>query len=117
MARAPEKSTAKNARKPSDRVSGRAGGTTAVKQRRPGPALLEQRKLGPLTFWQIAALLILLVATVLRLYLLTENVFHHDEGVNGNFMTALVRTGYYRYDPANYHGPTLDYAARPSRSI
>ncbi len=34
---------------------------------------------------------------------------HHDEGVNGLFMTALFRTGYYHYDPANYHGPTLYY--------
>ena len=117
MARAPEKSTAKSQRRASSRASGRAGRSAAVKQRGPGPAQLDQRKLGPLTFWQIAALVILLVAAALRLYLLTEKVFHHDEGVNGNFMTSLFHTGYYRYDPSNYHGPTLYYAALLTSSI
>src|SRR5262249_44526181 len=32
-----------------------------------------------------------------------------DEGVNGQFLTNLFRTGYYHYDPANFHGPTLYY--------
>ncbi len=67
--------------------------------------------------WQVAALVILLVAAILRLYLLTDKVFHHDEGVNGNFMVSLFRTGYYHYDPANYHGPTLYYAALLISSI
>ena len=67
--------------------------------------------------WQVAALLILFVAAVLRLYLLTDKVFHHDEGVNGNFMVSLFRNGYYHYDPANYHGPTLYYAALLTTSI
>lgn len=67
--------------------------------------------------WQVAALLILLVAAVLRLYMLTDKVFHHDEGVNGNFMVSLFRNGYYHYDPANYHGPTLYYAALLTTSI
>jgi uncharacterized protein (TIGR03663 family) len=115
MARAPEKSKAKSARKPDGKVLGRAARSAAVKQR--GPVQLDQRKLGPLSFWQVAALLILLVAAVLRLYLLTDKVFHHDEGVNGNFMTALFHTGYYHYDPANYHGPTLYYAALLTSSI
>ncbi|HKR59422.1 MAG TPA: flippase activity-associated protein Agl23, partial [Pyrinomonadaceae bacterium] len=35
----------------------------------------------------------------------------HDEGVNGNFLTRLVREGVYRYDPENYHGPTIYYFA------
>jgi uncharacterized protein (TIGR03663 family) len=35
--------------------------------------------------------------------------FHHDEGVNGNFLVRLVREGAYQYDPGNYHGPTLYY--------
>ena len=39
--------------------------------------------------------------------------FHHDEGVNGFFLTNLVRDGVYKYDPANYHGPTLYYIALP----
>ncbi|MCV4626294.1 hypothetical protein OFC18_29905, partial [Escherichia coli] len=35
----------------------------------------------------------------------------HDEGVNGWFLTNLFREGIYKYDPANYHGPTLYYIA------
>ena len=39
---------------------------------------------------------------------------HHDEGVNGFFLTNLVRNGIYKYDPSNYHGPTLYYLTLPS---
>jgi uncharacterized protein (TIGR03663 family) len=52
---------------------------------------------------------VLVGATVLRLLYLTLKPLHHDEGVNGLFLTTLFRTGYYHYDPANYHGPTLYY--------
>ena len=62
-------------------------------------------------FWFIAVVAILLVAAILRLYDLNLVPLHHDEGVNGNFMVRLVREGYYHYDPANYHGPTLYYFA------
>ena len=51
----------------------------------------------------------MLVAAVLRLYDLDLVPLHHDEGVNGNFLTRLVREGIYRYDPENYHGPTIYY--------
>jgi uncharacterized protein (TIGR03663 family) len=64
-----------------------------------------------------AALLILLVAAALRLPELALNPFHHDEGVNGWFTTNLVRAGGYRYDPANYHGPTLYYFALASEIL
>jgi uncharacterized protein (TIGR03663 family) len=36
---------------------------------------------------------------------------HHDEGVNGFFLTKLFRTWSYQYDPENYHGPSLYYFA------
>lgn len=49
------------------------------------------------------------VATLLRLYHLTLKPLHHDEGVNGFFLTRLVREGIYQYDPANYHGPSIYY--------
>ncbi|MEP6818697.1 MAG: flippase activity-associated protein Agl23 [bacterium] len=61
--------------------------------------------------WFIAVVAILLVAAILRLYDLNLVPLHHDEGVNGNFLVRLVREGYYHYDPANYHGPTLYYFA------
>ena len=59
--------------------------------------------------WFIAAVAILFVAAVLRLYDLDLVPLHHDEGVNGNFLTRLVREGIYHYDPENYHGPTIYY--------
>ncbi len=58
---------------------------------------------------QIACAGILLAAGLLRLLYLTEKPLHHDEGVNGLFLAPLFRQGYYHYDPANYHGPTLYY--------
>ena len=60
-------------------------------------------------WWSSAA--ILLAAALLRLLFLTEKPLHHDEGVNGLFLVNLFRTGYYHYDPANYHGPSLYYIA------
>jgi uncharacterized protein (TIGR03663 family) len=109
MARVPVKSAAKSERrqKANRRRSARAAGQN----------WFEQGKSGPLTAWQLAALIILVFAAILRLYQVTEKVFHHDEGVNGNFMVSLFRNGYYHYDPANYHGPTLYYAALLTSSI
>jgi uncharacterized protein (TIGR03663 family) len=62
-----------------------------------------------LGLWYWAAGGILLAATVLRLLYLTGKVLHHDEGVNGVFLATLFRSGYYHYDPSNFHGPTLYY--------
>lgn len=69
------------------------------------------------TSWEWTAAGILFGAAFLRLFLLTAKVFHHDEGVNGNFMVTLFRNGYYHYDPGNYHGPSLYYAALLVTSI
>lgn len=63
------------------------------------------------------ALGILLIAAALRLPELALNPFHHDEGVNGFFTTNLVRNGTYRYDPENYHGPSLYYLALVSEIV
>ena len=59
--------------------------------------------------WLIACGIITAVASFLRFYQLELRPFHHDEGVNGWFLTNLIRHGTYAYDPANYHGPTLYY--------
>lgn len=59
--------------------------------------------------WLIACGAITALASFVRLYWLTLKPLHHDEGVNGFFLTNLVRDGVYKYDPANYHGPTLYY--------
>jgi uncharacterized protein (TIGR03663 family) len=63
--------------------------------------------------WQLASLLVLIVATLVRLYALELNPLHHDEGVNSFFLINLINTGNYSYDPQNYHGPTLYYFALP----
>jgi uncharacterized protein (TIGR03663 family) len=61
--------------------------------------------------WLISSVVILAMAAFLRLYDLNLVPLHHDEGVNGNFLVHLVRDGVYRYDPENYHGPSLYYFA------
>jgi uncharacterized protein (TIGR03663 family) len=63
------------------------------------------------TVWRAASVSILLTAAFLRLYDYGLKPLHHDEGVNGFFLTRLFREGVYQYDPANYHGPTLYYFA------
>src|SRR5882757_5923220 len=61
--------------------------------------------------WWWGSLAVLIAAALLRLVYLTEKPLHHDEGVNGLFLVNLFRTGYYHYDPSNYHGPSLYYLA------
>lgn len=81
------------------------------------PSVLKTRTVWRLTLWQWAGLVILLAAVLLRTWDLSAKVLHHDEGVNGNFMTNLYRTGYYHYDPANYHGPSLYYIGEITTTI
>jgi uncharacterized protein (TIGR03663 family) len=59
----------------------------------------------------LIGLVIVAVAALLRLFDLGATPMHSDEGVNGHFVTQLVRNGAWTYDPANYHGPTLFYLA------
>ncbi|MGD9562143.1 MAG: glycosyltransferase family 39 protein [Pyrinomonadaceae bacterium] len=61
--------------------------------------------------WIVNCALITALAAFLRFFDLGLKPFHHDEGVNGFFLTSLFRNGTYTYDPANYHGPTLYYIA------
>ncbi len=63
--------------------------------------------------WMISCALVTAIATFMRFAWLSLKPLHHDEGVNGFFLTNLVRDGVYKYDPANYHGPTLYYIAYP----
>ncbi len=60
---------------------------------------------------------VLAAAAVLRFLFLTLKPLHHDEGVNGLFLTTLFRTGKYYYDPSNFHGPTLYYFALVTAGI
>jgi len=62
------------------------------------------------TAWMHALLYIAAVAMLLRFYALPLKPLHHDEGVNALFLVKLVEPPHvYKYDPANYHGPTLYY--------
>jgi uncharacterized protein (TIGR03663 family) len=65
----------------------------------------------------LIGLVIVAVAAVLRLFDLGATPMHNDEGVNGFFVTRLVRQGQWVYDPANYHGPTLFYLALSSEIL
>lgn len=61
--------------------------------------------------WFVSCGLITAIATFVRFFWLGVKPLHHDEGVNGFFLTTLFREGRYQYDPANYHGPDLYYIA------
>jgi predicted membrane-bound mannosyltransferase len=61
--------------------------------------------------WLISCVLVTAIASFLRFFWLELKPLHHDEGVNGYFLTTLFRSGEYKYDPANYHGPDLYYIA------
>ena len=61
--------------------------------------------------WIMGCVVVTAAAALLRFLWLGMKPFHHDEGVNAYFLTNLFRDGVYKYDPANYHGPTLYYIA------
>ena len=68
--------------------------------------------------WLAAFIAILAGAILLRLMAVDLKPLHHDEGVNGYFLTSLVRAPHtYRYDPTNYHGPSLYYLAWLSSTV
>ena len=49
--------------------------------------------------------LILGLAVFLRFFLLGIKPPHFDEGINGWFVDQMMKNGFYKYDPTNYHGP------------
>src|ERR1700726_1387767 len=49
--------------------------------------------------------LILLLAAAVRIAYLDIKPPHFDEGINGWFCDQMTKSGYYAYDPTNYHGP------------
>lgn len=70
---------------------------------------LERGGFGSDATWLLGCVAVTALAAFLRFYWLALKPFHHDEGVNGWFLTNLYRDGVYKYDPENYHGPTLYY--------
>ena len=65
----------------------------------------------PHSVWFAGCFIVTAVAAFLRFWHLELKPLHHDEGVNGYFLTTLFRDGTYHYDPSNYHGPTLYYVS------
>lgn len=59
--------------------------------------------------WFLACVAFLIFFAFSRLSDLGTRPLHHDEGVNGLFMKNLVVSNDWRYDPENYHGPSLYY--------
>jgi len=64
------------------------------------------------TFWGIIAL-----GAFLRFLLLSMKPPHFDEGINGWFVDQMMRNGFYRYDPTNYHGPLHFYVLFLAQSL
>ena len=54
---------------------------------------------------------------LLRFFLLGIKPPHFDEGINGWFVDQVVKTGFYRYDPTNYHGPLHFYVLLLSQTL
>ncbi|MDQ3199210.1 MAG: TIGR03663 family protein [Verrucomicrobiota bacterium] len=42
---------------------------------------------------------------------------HFDEGINGWFVDQMMKNGFYRYDPTNYHGPLHFYILLVAQAI
>src|SRR6266849_8243822 len=61
--------------------------------------------------------LILGLAALLRFLLLGMKPPHFDEGINGWFVDQMVKTGFYKYDPTNYHGPLHFYVLLLSQTL
>jgi uncharacterized protein (TIGR03663 family) len=64
--------------------------------------------------WSALALLLAIAgALILRAPQLDKRPLHNDEGVNATKVAALWEQGDYKYDPHEYHGPTLHYFSLP----
>ena len=61
--------------------------------------------------------LILSLAVFLRFFLLGIKPPHFDEGINGWFVDQMMKNGFYRYDPTNYHGPLHFYVLLLSQTL
>src|ERR1700734_540203 len=57
----------------------------------------------------LGLLLAVFAALALRCPQLAIRPMHNDEAVNAIKLRALWEKGTYRYDPQEYHGPTLPY--------
>jgi uncharacterized protein (TIGR03663 family) len=77
-----------------------SGDQTARGEIEAAPSLAERLARLDWTFWGILAL-----GALLRFLFLSMKPPHFDEGINGWFVDQMKKSGFYRYDPTNYHGP------------
>jgi uncharacterized protein (TIGR03663 family) len=63
------------------------------------------------------SIFLVLLALGVRVWMLDYKPAHFDEGVNGGFIDGMRDSGYYVYDPANYHGPLHFYALFTSQQL
>ncbi|MBI4516886.1 MAG: TIGR03663 family protein [Deltaproteobacteria bacterium] len=72
---------------------------------------LDRKLVGRLTAEQCLYIGILVLATLLRLYILGVRPYHHDESIHAFFSWKIMQQGVgdYQYDPV-YHGPVLYYS-------
>lgn len=59
--------------------------------------------------WTAACLVFLILFAFARFSDLGSRPLHHDEGVNSVFLKNLIVSNDWKYDPQNYHGPSLYY--------
>src|SRR5207302_296582 len=57
------------------------------------------------------------LAAFLRFLLLGMKPPHFDEGINGWFVDQMVKNGFYKYDPTNFHGPLHFYVLFVSQTL
>ncbi len=63
--------------------------------------------------WYAALAAVFIAALAVRLVALDERPMHTDEAVHGVGLGRLLEGHGYRYDPVDYHGPTLYYLTLP----
>jgi uncharacterized protein (TIGR03663 family) len=66
-------------------------------------------------YWSLAPLAA--VWLLMLFYGLDLRPPHHDEGINGWYVTQMWLQGFYRYDPGNYHGPLFFYLLQLSETF
>lgn len=67
--------------------------------------------------WRLGVISILLLAAVLRLWMLDSKPAHFDEGVNGWFADQIRINGHFSYNPENFHGPWYFYLVHASQTL
>jgi len=64
-------------------------------------------------FWLLVVVIALVAALGLRLPRLAQRPMHTDESIHADKFNTLWQEGRYEYDPQDFHGPTIYYAAVP----